>query len=103
MEEAAPTAFMECIFENCLDSCSVGEKTFAMKPLSANQIKTVKDSSLQRKDGFGKHITDSENLDYHTSCYATYTSKNKIEKFLKAKRKQTEPTDGPKRKHLRSG
>ena len=79
-------------------------KKFSPKKfLSSNQIDTIKDSSLQRRDGFGKLIEKSPSHSYHTSCYAIYTSKTKIEKYLKAKRKQTEQMEGPKRKHLRSG
>ena len=78
------------------------QKKFSTQPLSSKQVQTVKDFSLQRKDGLGKHMQESTKLNYHTSCYATYTSKSKIDKFLKAKRKQDEVTEGQKRKHLRS-
>ena len=94
----------ECIFVHSLDSCSIGEKVFAQKPLTEKQINTIKDSSLQRKDDLGKKIKDFTKLSYHTSCYATYTSKSKIQKFQKSKRKQEnqQEQEGPKRKVLRS-
>ena len=94
---------LECIFRDCLESCSNGEKCFSSKPLSENQIDVVINSSHKRHDGFAKSLKQSKTiLNYHTSCYATYTSKSKIEKYLKAKRKQKEQMEGPKRKHLRS-
>ena len=92
---------LECTFVHILNTCSSGEKAFSAKTLSSNQIATIKESSLKRKDGFGKQIKDGI-LNYHTSCYSTYTSKSKIEKFLNSKRKQSEHQEGPKRKHLRS-
>ena len=93
----------KCIFHECLESCSYGEKSFSVNPLSENQINVVINSSHKRQDGFAKTVKQSKTLNFHTSCYATYTSKNKIEKYLNAKRKQKEQMEGPKRKHLRSG
>ena len=99
--EIAP---LECVFRDCLESCSNGEKYFSSKALSENQIDVVINSSHKRHDGFAKSLKQSKTiLNYHASCYATYTSKSKIEKYLKAKRKQKEQMEEPKRKHLRSG
>ena len=96
-------ALFECVFRDCLETCSNGGKCFSSKPLSENQTDVVTDSSHKRHDGFAKSLKQSKTiLNYHTSCYATYTSKSKIEKYLKAKRKQKEQMEGPKRKHLRS-
>ena len=84
--EIAP---LECVFRDCLQSCLNGEKCFSSKPLSENQIDVVTNSSHKRHDGFAKSLKQSKTiLNYHTSCYATYTSKSKIEKYLKAKLKQ---------------
>ena len=92
-----------CVFRDYLESCSNGEKCFLSKPLSENQIDVVINSSHKRHDGFAKSLKQSKAiLNYHTSCYVTYTSKSKIEKYLKTKRKQKEQMEGPKRKHLRS-
>ena len=97
-------ALLECVFRDSLESCSNGKKCFSSKPLSENQIDIVINSNHKRHDGFAKSLKQSKTVpSYHTSCYATYTSKSKIEKYLKAKRKQKEQMEGPKKKHLRSG
>ena len=85
--EIAP---LECVFRDCLESCSNGEKFFSSKALSENQIDVVINSSHKRHDGFAKSLKQSKTiLNYHASCYATYIHfKSKIEKYLKAKRKQ---------------
>ena len=105
-EETTSKDSPECIFHHYLDSCSIGEKVFAQKPLTEKQINTIKDSSAQRKDSLGKNIKDFTKWSYHTSCYATYTSKSKIEKFQKQKSKRKQENqqeqEGPKRKVLRS-
>ena len=94
---------LECVFRDCLESCSNGEKCFSSEPLSENQIDVVINSSHKRHDGFAKSLKQSKTiLNYHTSCYATKTKSN-IEKYLKDRRKQKEQMEGPKRKHLRSG
>ena len=49
--EIAP---LECVFRDCLESCSNGEKCFSSKPLSMNQIDVVINSSHKRHDGFAK-------------------------------------------------
>ena len=83
---------MECIFKDILTSCSNGEKSFSAKPLSEKQSNVIGDSSKKRKDGF---IVDFKKLNpplnYHTSCYASYTSKSKIEKFV-SKKKSEDPS-----------
>ena len=80
--EIAP---LECVFRDCLETCSNGEKSFSSKPLSENQIDVVTNSSHTRHDRFAKSLKQSKTiLNYHTSCYATYISKSKIEKYLKA-------------------
>ena len=96
-------ASFECVFLDCLESCSDSEKCFSSKPLSENQTDVVINSSHKRHDGFAKSFKQSKTiLNYHTSCYATCTSKSKIKRYLKAKRKHKEQMEGPKRKHLRS-
>ena len=70
---------LECIFQDCLESCSNGEKSLSKKSLSENQFDVVISSSHKRQDGFAKNLKQLETtLNYHTSCYATYTSKSKI-------------------------
>ena len=82
-------AHLESVFRDCLESCSNSEKYFWWKTLSENQIDIEINFSHKRHDGFAKSLKQSKTiLNYHTSCYITYTSKSKIEKYLKAKGKQ---------------
>ena len=47
-------ASLECIFWDCLESCSNGEKCFSSNPLSENQIDVVINSSHKRMKGLPK-------------------------------------------------
>ena len=55
-----------------------------LKSLTKYQITRVETCSDERGNKFYKENLDENKIDftYHTSCYATYTSKEKIEKYL---------------------
>ena len=89
----------ECLFKNILSTCN-DSKTLAKKDLSGTQIATIVKSSNERKDGFQDKVHQNTVYKYHTDCYATYTSKEKIKRHLKKieKRKnEDQPEKGGKR------
>ena len=62
--EIAP---LECVFWDCLESCSNGAKSFASKPLSENQIDVVINSSY--KSQTLETIKEDPQLSYKLLCH----------------------------------
>ena len=86
-----------CVFHEVLSTYDTN-KTFAEKVLSEKQKLKISTSSRERKDNFV--LPNMENLFYHTGCYADYTSKLKIMRYLDKKRKESSELDSaipPKR------
>ena len=109
MENSEAIAGVECIFKDILESCSNGKKSFSAKPLSTQQIDVIIERSKLRDDNFGANVQNKNvqhPYQYHTSCYATYTSKDVITKYLNAKRKSGNNQENillsPSNKRLRS-
>lgn len=96
-----------CAFRAILETCVKGEKEFSAKCLTSHQISTITNASILRLDGFADTLQnlDSSCLNYHSSCYSSYTSKSKIEK-AKRKEKKAQESDPlsspPPPKRLRS-
>lgn len=98
---------LECIFKDILKSCSNGNKVFSPKPLTDHQVNKVQTCSAERGDKFYKEKLNNTNVEfhYHTSCYASYTSQDKIEKYVKSVKKSAtlnSPLTSPPPKRLRS-
>ena len=84
----------ECIFRNYLTTCSV-DKILADKDLTEIRKKKLVESSEQRKDDLHLNINDLSQA-YHSLCYSTYTSKEKIERITnKRKAEQSAKEDKP--------
>ena len=95
---------LKCAFSGILESCSEGEKQFATKFLTFRQICTVTKASEERSDRFTEMLGDKDNLNYHSSCYMSYTSKSRIEQAKKRllKAKEAASMSSPPTKRLRS-
>lgn len=97
-----------CVFRDILETCEQGEKQFAAKCLTTHQISTIKNASDLRLDGFADTLQNLEStcLNYHSSCYSSYTSKSKIEKAIKriqkAQQSDSCSSSPPPTKRLRS-
>ena len=99
----------KCIFEDILNCSEGDDKLFSDKPLTEKRKSTIINSSKERADSFGTSLVNrhSDELQYHTNCYASYTSKSKIEKYLKTAKRKSEqssssPLTGSASKRLRS-
>ena len=72
-----------CIFREILKICN-NSKYFTSKKLSDVQKSTIVKCSQERQDEFhGKMNSEFVIRDYHKDCYAAYTSKEKIERYLR--------------------
>ena len=94
----------ECVFKTILDTCNIHKK-YGSKELSATQKSTLQRCSQERNDGFyDTSCTDFDKWIYHTDCYSAYTSKEKIARYLKKRKKEGESSNtlcSPTGKRLR--
>ena len=78
----------ECIFRNVLDTCSINKRDRS-KELSATQKSKVVRCSDERQDEF--HTKNNSELSawkYHVDCYSTNTSRERIRRYLKKKKRK---------------
>ena len=80
----------ECALRNIMDSCRISKRC-GSKELSATQKSTIVRCSHQRQDEFHtKNNAEFSTWKYHTDCYSTYTSREKIERHLRKRKKEME-------------
>ena len=94
----------ECVFRTVLESCSI-QKQLAPTCITEKQSQKIIACSKERKDNLYKDF--EKDSVYHENCYATYTSKEKITKYLNKKRKSEIESNSsvhgsPENKRLRS-
>ena len=93
-----------CIFV-VITQCNCNRlKAVEKKELSPVQLAKIKDSSCKQWDGFFETICNTSMIRYHQNCYATYTSNEKIKRFLRKKKLPSKTSDivSPSAKRLRS-
>ena len=92
-----------CFFKDILETCNPS-KRFDSKVLSATQQSTILRCSQERQDNFIASFTEGVKYNYHKDCHAEYTSKQKIDRYLrKRKLEESGPSDlsSPSQKRLR--
>lgn len=71
-----------CIFEDIVHTCS-RHRSDNFIELLETRLEKIKDSSLDRKDGFHDKLDDFISPQAHNYCYLHYTSKDHIQRHLK--------------------
>ena len=83
----------ECVFRTVLESCSI-QKQLAPTCITEKQSQKIIACSKERKDNLYKDF--EKDSVYHKNCYATYTSKEEITKYLN-KQAQIHVVPGPRK------
>ena len=73
---------ISCVFKDILGTCNT-LKQFDSKTLSTKQHSTIIRCSQERDDHFFSGLTKGVKYSYDKDCYTEYTSKQKINRYLK--------------------
>ena len=90
-------------FKDILETYT-SSKRFDSKVLSATQQSTILRCSQEIQDNFNASFTEGVKYNYHKDCYTEYTSKQKIDRYLKKRKlEESGPSDlsSPSQKRLR--